>query len=104
MKESVLPSPSVSMEIVIVSGFTVIINFMFYDTFTGDVSSFVQQVRDDAQVCNVPVVADDVSSHKTWFGAASSLWDVIAGLTGEPLVRVDHCIGTSASAIESDPS
>uniref|UniRef100_A0A7S4MTA8 FAD-binding PCMH-type domain-containing protein n=1 Tax=Odontella aurita TaxID=265563 RepID=A0A7S4MTA8_9STRA len=94
MKESVLSTPSCSMEIVIVSDYTVIINFMFYDTFTEEASSFVQQVRDDAQACNVPIVADDVTSHKTWFDAASSLWDVIAGLKGDPLVRADHCIGT----------
>jgi hypothetical protein len=95
MKESVLSTPSVSMEIVIVSGFTVIINFMFYDTFTGHISSFAQQVRVDAQACHVPIVADDMRC-KTWFDAASSLWDVIAGLKGDPLVRVDHCIGTSS--------
>jgi hypothetical protein len=94
MKGSVLPTSSCSMEIVIVTDFTVIINFMFYDTFTGNTSSFVQQVRDDAKACNVPIVADDMSSYKAWFEAASSLWDVIAGLKGDPLVRVDHCIGT----------
>uniref|UniRef100_A0A6U7SWV0 FAD-binding PCMH-type domain-containing protein n=1 Tax=Eutreptiella gymnastica TaxID=73025 RepID=A0A6U7SWV0_9EUGL len=96
MKEFVLSTASCSMEIVIISDFTVICNFMFYDTFSGEASSFVQQVRDDAQECNVPIVADDVTSHKTWFDAASSLWDVIAGLKGTPLVRVDHCIGTSS--------
>eukprot|EP00985_Skeletonema_marinoi_P026667 scaffold20878_cov66-Skeletonema_marinoi.AAC.1 len=94
MKGSVLPTSSCSMEIVIVKDFTVIINFMFYDTFTGNTSSFIQQVRDDAKACNVPIVADDMTSYKTWFEAASSLWDVIAGLKGNPLVRVDHCIGT----------
>ena len=94
MKGSVLSTTSCSMEIVIVTDFTVIINFMFYDTFTGDARNFVQQVRDDAKACNVPILADDVNSFKTWFEAASSLWGVIAGLKGDPLVRVDHCIGT----------
>lgn len=94
MKGSVLSTTSCSMEIVIVTDFTVIINFMFYDTFTGDTRNFVQQLRDDAKTCNVPIVADDVNSFKTWFEAASSLWGVIAGLKGDPLVRVDHCIGT----------
>lgn len=36
MKNQVLSTSSCSMEIVIVTDYTVIINFMFYDTFTGD--------------------------------------------------------------------
>jgi hypothetical protein len=96
MKESVLSTQSCSMEIVIVSDYTVICNFMFYDTYDGDTSSFVQKIRDDAQACNVAIVNDDVTSHKTWFAAASSLWDVIDGIKGDPLCRVDHCIGTNS--------
>jgi hypothetical protein len=94
MKGSVLSTKSCSMEIVVVADYTVICNFMFYDDFEGDESSFVQQIRDDAQACNVAIVVDDVTCHKTWFAAASSLWDVIDGLKGDPLCRVDHCIGT----------
>mmetsp|Transcript_24474 Transcript_24474/g.52739 ORF Transcript_24474/g.52739 Transcript_24474/m.52739 type:complete len:489 (+) Transcript_24474:191-1657(+) len=90
----VLPSPSTSMEIVITSDFTVICSFMFFDSFDGVPADFVQPLRDGAQACNVPVVADYVSSHKSWFDAASSLWEVIAGMKGNPLVRMDHCIGT----------
>jgi FAD binding domain len=96
MKESVLTTSSCSMEIVVVSSYAVVCNFMFYDTFKGEASSFVQQVRDDAAACNVEVVVDDVTSHQTWFDAASSLWGVIAGIKGSPLVRVDHCVGTSS--------
>jgi hypothetical protein len=73
MKESVLSTPSCSMEIAIVSGYTIICNFMFYDTFDSKADTFVQQIRVDAQACNVTIVNDDVTSHKTWFAAASSL-------------------------------
>ncbi len=96
MRETVLSTASCSMEIVITSNYTVICNFMFYDSFHGDPSIFVQQVRDNAKAYNVPVVADDVTQHQTWFHAASSLWEVIAGLKGDPLCRVDHCIGTKS--------
>ena len=96
MREVVLSTASCSMEIVITSDYTVICNFMFYDSFLGDPNIFVQQVRDDAKVCNVPIVADDVTQHQTWFDAASSLWEVIAGLKGDPLCRLDHCIGTKS--------
>lgn len=91
----VLPLPSVSMEIVITSDYTVICTFMFYDTFDGDPEEFVQQLRDDAKDCNVQCVADSVTSHGSYFAAASSLWGVIAAMKGEPLVRLDHCIGTT---------
>ena len=94
MKNQVLSTSSCSMEIVIVTDYTVIINFMFYDAFTGDTRNFVQQVRDDAQACNVKILTDDVNSFKTWFEAASSLWGVIADLKGDPMIRVDHWIGT----------
>ena len=93
----VLPLPSVSMEIVITSDYTVICTFMFYDTFDGEPEEFVQQLRDDAKACNVPCVADSVTSHGSYFAAVSSLWEVIRGMKGEPLVRLDHCIGTTSS-------
>eukprot|EP00984_Skeletonema_dohrnii_P026848 scaffold16252_cov79-Skeletonema_dohrnii-CCMP3373.AAC.3 len=90
MKGSVLPTSSCSMEIVIVTDFTVIINFMFYGDNQLHVLRYVH--RKYKQLC--PAMADDMSSYKAWFEAASSLWDVIAGLKGDPLIRVDHCIGT----------
>ena len=94
MKQEVLPLQSTSMEIVITSDFTVICSFMFYDTFDGVPSDFVDPLREYAKECNVPIVADAVTSQELWFDAASSLWEVIAGLKGDPLVRMDHCIGT----------
>ena len=93
----VLPLPSVSMEIVITSDYTVICTFMFYDRFIGDPEEFVQQLRDDGKACNVQCVADSVTSHSSWYNSASSLWTVIGGMKGDPLVRLDHCIGTSES-------
>ena len=100
LTENVLQNPSVSMEIVITSDFTVICTFMFYDTFVGDTEEFVQQLRTDAKDCNISIVADGVSSHKTYFDAASSLWEVIGSMKGDPLVRNDHCIGTSGKPSE----
>jgi len=97
LTDEVLPLPSVSMEIVITSDYTVICTFMFYDTFIGDPEEFVQQLRDDAKSCNVQCVADGCNSYSTWFDSASSLWTVIGGMKGDPLVRLDHCIGTSES-------
>jgi len=91
----VLPLPSVSMEIVITSDYTLICTFMFYDTFDGEPEEFVQQLRDDAKACNVPCVADSVTSHGSYFASASSLWEVIGNMKGGPLVRLDHCIGTN---------
>ena len=96
MKESVLLDSlsSTSMEIVTTSDFTIICTMMFYDSFDGDPEAFIAPLRDAAQECDVPIVADDVTSHQKWFDAASSLWGVIDGMKGSPLVRMDHCIGT----------
>ncbi|KAL3785294.1 hypothetical protein ACHAW5_008326 [Stephanodiscus triporus] len=96
MKDSVmLPSPpSTSMEIVTTSDFTVICTLMFYDSFDGDPEAFVAPLRQAATECGAPIVADAVTSHKSWFDAASSLWGVIDGMKGNPLVRMDHSIGT----------
>jgi len=69
----VLPLPSVSMEIVVTSDYTVICTFMFYDTFIGEPEDFVQQLRDDAKTCNIQCVADGCSDHDSWFSAASQL-------------------------------
>jgi hypothetical protein len=96
MKDSVmLPSPpSTSMEIVLTHDFTVICTLMYYDTFAGDPVTFVEPLRHAAVECGIPIVADGVSSHKSWFNAASSLWGVIDGMKGDPLIRMDHCVGT----------
>ena len=95
LTKHVLATPSVSMEIVVTSDYTTICTFMFYDNFVGDVDEFVQQLRDDSKAFNIPLVVDGVTSHKSWFDAASSLWEVIGNMKGDPLVRYDHCIGTS---------
>ncbi|KAL3793191.1 hypothetical protein ACHAW5_009493 [Stephanodiscus triporus] len=96
MKDSVmLPSlPSTSMEIVATSDFTVICTLVFYDSFDGDPETFVASLRQAAMECDAPIVADAVTSHKSWFDATSSLWGMIDGMKGNPLVRMDHCIGT----------
>lgn len=96
MKESVLLSSpsSTSMEIVTTSDFTVICTMMFYDSFDGDPEAFITPLRDAATECDIPIVADGVTSHQKWFDAASSLWGVIDGMKGSPLVRMDHCLGT----------
>lgn len=94
LTECVLPNDTVSMEIVITSDYTVICTFMFYDTFDGKPDEYVQPLRDVAMGCKISIVADGVSTHQSWFDAASSLWEVIGGMKGDPLVRLDHCIGT----------
>lgn len=96
MKDNVmLPSlASTSMEIVTTSDFTVICTLVFYDSFDGDPETFVAPLRQAAMELDVPIVADGVSSYKSWFDAASNLWGVIDGMKGDPLVRMDHCIGT----------
>jgi hypothetical protein len=96
MKVSVMPlsPPSTSMEIVITHDFTVICTLMYYDTFAGDPETFAEPLRQAAVECDVPIVADGLSSHKSWFSAASSLWGVIDRMKGDPLLRMDHCIGS----------
>ena len=96
MKDNVMmPSlASTSMEIVTTSDFTVICTLVFYDSFDGDPETFVAPLRQAAMELDVPIVADGVSSYKSWFDAASNLWGVIDGMKGDPLVRMDHCIGT----------
>ena len=90
-----LPSlASTSMEIVTTSDYTVICTLVFYDSFNGDPETFVEPLRQAAMELDVPIVADGVSSYKSWFDAASNLWGVIDGMKGDPLVRMDHCIGT----------
>ena len=95
MVDSVFPLNSVSMEIVITADYTIICTFVFYDTFDHDAdpAEFVQPLRDAGKMTESQIVADNVTQWTTWFEAASSLWPVIAGMKGDPMVRYDHCMG-----------
>jgi len=48
------------------------------------------------------VVVDDVAGWTTWYEAASSLWPVIAEMKGDPLIRIDHCLGTRRTSARPD--
>ena len=78
--------PSTSMEIVATSDFTVICTLVFYDSFDGDPETFVALLRQAAMECEAPIVADAITSHKSLFDAASSLWGMIDGMKRNPLV------------------
>ena len=94
LRDAVLPHPSVSMELVVTADFTCIVTLVFYDTFEGDPAEFAQDLREAG---GDKVVVDDVTGWTTWFEAASSLWPVIAEMKGDPLFRMDHCMGTRIS-------
>jgi hypothetical protein len=97
LRDSVLPDPSVSMELVVTADYTCISTFIFYDKFEGDPVTYVGPIRDAASAGKVPIVVDDVSQWNTWLEAASCLWPIIQEMKGSPLVRIDHCMGTMDS-------
>ena len=90
LMDTVLPNPSVSMELVVTADYTCIVTLVFYDTFEGNPVDFAKDLREAG---GEAVVVDDVISWTKWFEAASSLWPVIAEMKGEPLIRMDHCMG-----------
>eukprot|EP00808_Paulinella_micropora_P000858 g46271.t1 len=96
IQDTVLPDAeaSVSMELVVTAEYTAICTLVFFDSFEGDPQSYIEPLRAATKAMNLEVVLDDVTQWKTWFQVASSLWPVIAGMKGDPLVRLDHCMGT----------
>ena len=97
LRDVVLLHPSVSMELVVTADFTCIVTLVFYDTFEGDPAEFAQDLREAG---GDTVVVDDVAGWTTWF--ASSLWPVIAEMKGDPLIRMDHCMGTRITSARPD--
>uniref|UniRef100_A0A7S4R235 FAD-binding PCMH-type domain-containing protein n=2 Tax=Ditylum brightwellii TaxID=49249 RepID=A0A7S4R235_9STRA len=95
LRDSVLPDESVSMELVVTADFTCISTFIFYDSFKFDPISYVNPIRDAATAGNVPIVVDNVTQWNTWLEAASCLWPIIKEMKGNPLVRMDHSMGTT---------
>lgn len=91
LRDVVIPDPSVSMELVVTADSTCIVTLVFYDTFEGDPAEFAQDLREAG---GDNIVVDDVTGWTAWFEAASSLWPVIAEMKGDPLIRMDHCMGT----------
>ena len=99
LRDAVLPNPSISMELVVTADYTCIVTLVFYDTFEGNPVDFAKDLREAG---GEAVVVDDVIGWTTWFEASSSLWPVIAEMKGEPLIRIDHCMGTREACSDND--
>ena len=74
---------------------TAITTFVFYDTFQGDIESFVKPLRDAATEDHLSIVVDDMTQWSSWFEVASCLWPVISEMKGGLLVTLQHCCGTN---------
>lgn len=99
MNDLVLPNPSVSMELVVSGTNALVTTFVFYDTFQGNTTDYTSRVTDLAASCDLPILAE--SHWSTWYEAAAALWPVIAGMKGNPLVTLQHCVGTRSTPSDS---
>ena len=91
-RESVLPSDSVSMELVVTGGKALVVTIVFFDTFQGSTAEFVKPLEDLAARLKLSIA---LQSHwTTWYEAATALWPVIAEMKGNPLAMLQHCMGT----------
>lgn len=95
MREHVIPNKSVSFEIVVTGTKAIVATTIFYDTFNGDATAFVKPLEDLAASMKLPVLAR--AHWASWYEAAAALWRVIAGLKGNPLAALYHCVGTKGS-------
>ncbi|MFZ9915454.1 MAG: FAD-binding protein, partial [Phycisphaerales bacterium] len=93
MRERVIPDESVSLEIVITGMNAIVATLVFYDSFDGDSSAFVDPLEELAASMKLPTLAQGHWS--SWYEAAAALWPVIAEQKGTPLATLYHCFGTA---------
>lgn len=92
MKKQVLPNDSVSMELVVSGSKALVVTVIFYDSFEGEAKSFIEPLMNLGTQLNLPVVAQ--ATWNTWYEAAAALWPVISEIAGDPLVTLQHAVGT----------
>ena len=91
-RDHVLTNESVSMELVVTGTKALVATVIFYDSFQGSTAEFVKPLENLAANLKLPIV---MKSHWTsWYEAAAALWPVIAGIKGNPLAMLQHCMGT----------
>ena len=91
-RDHVLTNESVSMELVVTGTKALVATVIFYDSFQGSTAEFVKPLENLAANLKLPIV---MKSHWTsWYEAAAALWPVIAGINGNPLAMLQHCMGT----------
>ena len=93
MRDRVLPNESVSMELVVTGTKALVATVVFYDSFQGNAAEFVKPLEDLAASLKLPVVAS--ARWGSWYEAAAALWPVIAGIKGNPIAMLQHCMGTT---------
>lgn len=91
-RERVLPNESVAMELVVSGGKVLVATVVFYDSFEGDPAEFIRPLEDLAQELRLSIVQK--SQWTTWYEVAAALWPVIAAMKGNPLVMLQHGVGT----------
>jgi hypothetical protein len=94
LRDVVMSTESVAMELVVTSDLTCIATFIFYDSFQGDKDSFCMPMREFAKRSGLAVVVDNVTQWTSWMDAAASLWPILSEMKGDLLVTLQHCCGT----------
>ena len=92
MRDHVLADESVSMELVVTGGGALVVTVVFYDSFPGSTAEFVKPLEHLAASLKLPEIS--ATRWGSWYEAAAALWPVIAGLKGNPLATLQHCMGT----------
>ncbi len=92
MKKRALPNDSVSMELVVSGSKALVVNVVFYDSFAGDAKTYIKPLTDLSTQLGLPTVAQ--ATWTTWYEAAAALWPVISEIVGDPLVTLQHSVGT----------
>ncbi len=93
MKQRVMPNESVSLEIVVTGTKAIVATTVFYDTFEGSVTEFIEPLEQIASGMKLPTLAR--ANWGSWYEAAAALWPVIAEQKGSPLATSYHCVGTT---------
>ncbi len=81
------------MELVVTGTKALVATVVFYDSFHGSAAEFVKPLEDLAASMKLPVVAS--ARWGSWYEAAAALWPVIAGIKGNPIAMLQHCMGTT---------
>jgi FAD/FMN-containing dehydrogenase len=95
LRDRVLPTDAVSMELVVTGAKAVVVTVVFYDSFRGDPADFVRPLEELAARLELPIVAR--ATWTTWYEAAAALWPVLAEIKGSPLGMLQHCMGTEGA-------
>lgn len=94
MRNDVFPDDSVSFELVVTGTKAIVATLVFFDTFDGNAADFVKPLEKLATDLKLPLLAE--SRWASWYEAAAALWPVINEMKGDPLVMLQHSVGTKA--------